>query len=248
MFVDYGKLCTQIYEHTKPVGTSINGDIEYYCEHLKNMSGKVLEAGVGTGRMLIPLLQAGIDIVGVDLSAEMLSACKKNLKANGLKGELFKQDISELNINYKFDAIIMPTGSFGLLPTREVARKTLEKFMGHLKPGGKVIIDIELPEDFCLGEVSTSVFELTPEEGILFTASAIELDWQKQQTTTLHRYEKFKNGRLTESELSKFTLSWYGLEEFRLMLKEVGFQEISVAYDYGRAESYKNIATFIGER
>jgi hypothetical protein len=49
MFNEYGKLSTMLYEHTKPIGYSINGDIEYYSEKLKNLSGRVLEAGVGTG-------------------------------------------------------------------------------------------------------------------------------------------------------------------------------------------------------
>ena len=72
MFVEYGKLSTKLYEITKPVGKSIDGDIEYYYEKLKSIEGPILEAGVGTGRMLIPFIQKGLNVEGVDLSEEML--------------------------------------------------------------------------------------------------------------------------------------------------------------------------------
>ena len=52
---EYGQLSAFFYELTKPVGYSIEGDIEYYSRQLAGILGRVLEAGVGTGRMLIPL-------------------------------------------------------------------------------------------------------------------------------------------------------------------------------------------------
>lgn len=47
MFIEYGKLSTIVYNHTKKVRTSLDGDLEFYSNILKNTKGKILEAGVG---------------------------------------------------------------------------------------------------------------------------------------------------------------------------------------------------------
>ncbi|MCL2398022.1 MAG: class I SAM-dependent methyltransferase, partial [Defluviitaleaceae bacterium] len=61
-------------------GHSVGGDIEYYTKKLADVDGPVLEAGVGTGRMLISLLGNGLTVDGVDISPDMLAVCKANLK------------------------------------------------------------------------------------------------------------------------------------------------------------------------
>lgn len=70
------------------------GDITAYKNYLSAIKGKVLEAGVGTGRMLIPLLQAGFDVEGVDNSTQMLAQCQKNLALYGLKANIQLQDLN----------------------------------------------------------------------------------------------------------------------------------------------------------
>jgi hypothetical protein len=52
-FSYYGELCTEVYDLTKHVGQSIGGDIEYYREKLKHCKGRILEAMVGSGRVMI---------------------------------------------------------------------------------------------------------------------------------------------------------------------------------------------------
>lgn len=65
MFSYYSNLCTEVYDLTKPVGHSVGGDIEYYLDRLQSCSGRILEAAVGSGRMLIPLLEAELVVDGL---------------------------------------------------------------------------------------------------------------------------------------------------------------------------------------
>lgn len=81
MFKEYGPLSTMMYQKTKAVGQSLDGDIEYYYDFLQDVKGSILEAGVGTGRVLIPLLEKGLNVEGVDVSEDMLSQCKQNMEA-----------------------------------------------------------------------------------------------------------------------------------------------------------------------
>jgi site-specific DNA-adenine methylase len=57
----YGNLCTEVYEITKPVGGKY-ADVPYFIQHLSQSGGRILEAMVGTGRLLIPLLEAGLNV------------------------------------------------------------------------------------------------------------------------------------------------------------------------------------------
>ncbi len=57
----YGPLASAVYDLDKPIGRSF-GDLEYYERSLAGLSGRILEPAVGTGRVLIPLLESGHDV------------------------------------------------------------------------------------------------------------------------------------------------------------------------------------------
>jgi len=241
MFKEYGELSTMLYEHTKPVGHSIDGDIEYYTEKLKRISGRVLEAGVGTGRMLIPLAQSGIMIDGVDISDEMLTQCKVNMEKYDVVADLYRQDLTKLSLPCKYDAIMMPTGSFCLLPKLQM-KEILEGFYKHLNEGGKLIVDLEMPAGFLKGETTVSSFPLTGEKGIIMTNFSEQIDWLAQKTSYISKYELVENGEVTKTEFSNFVLYWYGITEFEMLLARVGFEHFE--YEIGYGGNQTQIITF----
>ena len=246
MFVEYGKLSTKLYEITKPVGQSIDGDIEYYYEKLKSIKGPILEAGVGTGRMLIPFIQKGLNVEGVDLSEEMLNQCRRNIVEHQVEGTIFQGDLTQLDIETRYDAIMMPTGSFCLLP-KMIIKDVLRSLLNHLTENGQLMIDIELPMWFKSDEVSVSNYSITEDTGILFTSTAQEMNWHEQKVSYIHRYELVEKGIITETEISNFTLYWYGIEEFKGILKEVGFADISYTIGYEKNES-ASLVTFFAKK
>jgi len=63
----YGSLCSELYDLTKPVGGDYP-DVPYYLRRLAAIGGPVLEAAVGTGRLLVPLLRAGLQVEGSSAS------------------------------------------------------------------------------------------------------------------------------------------------------------------------------------
>ncbi|NLY73196.1 MAG: methyltransferase domain-containing protein [Tissierellia bacterium] len=242
MCKEYGELSTKFYEITKPVGYSIEGDIEYYLEKLEGTAGRILEAGVGTGRMLIPLSKKGLDVDGVDSSPEMLKQCKANLQKHGTRADLYKQDLVELSLPERYEAIIMPAGSFCLLD-RKRAQETLFRFYNHLEEKGKIIIDLEMPIDFKEGELSISQIELPDNYEILLSSHSKKIDWLEQKVTYLNEYKLTKNRQLIRTEKSDFILYWYGIEEFEMKLEQIGFRDISYEIAYGKAE--QGAITFI---
>src|SRR5690625_2950424 len=95
----YSKLSSEVYDIDKYIGLSF-GDVEFYSERLADCQSKILELGVGTGRILIPLLERGMDVDGFDVSTEMLNICKTNcdqrrLQANIVEGKMESFSLDE---------------------------------------------------------------------------------------------------------------------------------------------------------
>lgn len=232
MFSYYGKLCTEVYELTKPVGYSIDGDLEYYKSRLKDVQGKILEAAVGSGRIMIPLLEDGFDVEGIDYSEDMLKVCRERCEERNLEATLYEADLKNFTLPNQYEAIIIPTGSFCLIEKLEDAKNALQRIYDHLLPGGRFIVDLEIPYDWKKDEITTSTFELPNGDGITMERKSIDMDWLNQVTTSYLKYEKWSEGKLIDSELQKFSLRWYGIEEFRLLLEKIGFTNSSCSANY----------------
>lgn len=228
---EYGELSTLYYEHTKPVGYSIFGDIEVYTKKLEQIAGTVLEAGVGTGRMLIPLIERGIRVDGVDSSPEMLKQCRVNLKQRRLDALLYEQDLTTLSLPHRYDAIIMPAGSFCLLP-KEKAQEILESFYHHLNRGGQIILDLETLTSFQAGTIETKSIQLNDNSSLVLTSLHEKIDWASQKASYTNRYGLIENGEVVKTELANFILYWYGISEFEMLLSLAGYSNISNEINY----------------
>lgn len=247
MFSYYSDLCTEVYDLTKPVGHSIGGDIEYYLDRLQSCRGRILEAAVGSGRMLIPLLEADLLVDGIDYSPEMLASCHRRCEERNLKPMLYEGQLQNLSLPHKYEAIIIPTGSFCLIEDRKDSISALQCFYDHLVPGGRVIIDLILPESLNAGKITTSTYTFPSGDVITVENKLVEVNMLHNYTVSYLKYEKWRKGKLIESELQRFALRWYGIEEFKLVLGSIGFLDIvcSTDYVYGKQPSNENqIFTF----
>jgi len=120
-------------------------DNKFYLGEIKNTKGKVLEVGTGTGRLLIEALENGADIYGIDISPSMLDFLEAKLKAED-RNRISLQNIVDFKLNFKFDLIIAPFRVFMHLTEKENQLKALNNVYSHLRPGGKFIFDVFVPE------------------------------------------------------------------------------------------------------
>lgn len=240
----YHKLSSEVYQMDKYIGLSF-GDVEFYRERLASCTGKILEPGVGTGRILIPLLEKGLHVEGFDVSTEMLRICNENCHDRGLNPKLFEAEMQSLSLENEYEAIIVPTGTFLLLHQREDSIKALKNFFQHLSNGGKLILDLFLQTDFSIGNISTRTWETNDDSVITLESQIVEVDYIHQYTVSHNRYEKWKNGRLIQTELERFPLRWYGLEEFKTILEQIGFKDIVISANYQYGKYPENAADMI---
>ncbi len=231
MFSFYSKLSTEVYNIDKPIGHSF-GDVEFYKERLGDVKGRILEPAVGTGRILIPLLEEGFIVDGIDSSPEMLDLCKFHCEQRGLRANLYQENMQAFSLPHKYEAIIIPTGSFLLLENSTDAINGLKCFYEHLSIGGRLIVDIFMQSNFNTGPISTRTWSTPEGDLITLNESLVEVNFIDQYTVSHLRYEKWRNNQLIQTELERFSLKWYGIEEFRLILEKIGFVNITISSDY----------------
>lgn len=227
----YSKLSSEVYDLDKYIGLSF-GDVEFYSDRLASCTGNILEPGVGTGRILIPLLEKGLKVDGFDVSEEMLKICRNNCEKRGLKPKLFKGKMESFSLDAEYEAIIIPTGTFLLLHKREDSIKALKNFFSHLSNGGMLIVDIFLQTEVSTNKISTRNWESKSGGMITLEDKIVEVDHVNQYTVSHNRYEKWDNGKLIQTELERFPLRWYGIEEFKMILEQIGFEDIIISADY----------------
>ncbi|MBK4729439.1 class I SAM-dependent methyltransferase [Oxynema sp. CENA135] len=229
----YGSLCAEYYHLTKPIAPDYP-DIAYYCKQLSKIDGRILEVAVGTGRLLVPLLEAGLNVEGLDNSPEMLEYCRKNCRNRGLNPVLYQEDMATFDLPKKFKAIVIAWGSFMLLETRSRAIAALQTFAKHLQTGGQLFIDLEIPlEEFNEnGKIRQIPPVDCPDGSLILLQKTSQIDPIAQLNLTILRYEKWKNGQLIQTELQRFPLHWFGVDEFVMLLQKMGYRKIQVCANY----------------
>ena len=231
----YDKLASLVYHLDKPVGRSF-GDVEYYLERLHGTSGPILEPAVGTGRILIPLLQAGLDISGFDLSQEMLDYCHRELELRSLTTQLQLAGFTDFTADRPLEAIVVPAGSFQLLDSFEQGMAALSRFHASLKPGGRLLLDLDPVAAILSVHPGMRTWLAAPHGLITLNATALDKDYCAQVSREMHRYELWEHGVLLETQLEQFSLRWWGVQELRMALEQVGFGEVVISggYQYGK--------------
>lgn len=123
---------------------NVDFDLPFYRSICKRYSGNILELMCGTGRVSLPLIKDGINLTCVDYSKEMLEVFSKKL--NNHEVLLVCQDVSELNIDKKFEFVFIPFNSFSEITSKEKRKNTVKKIIDHLTDDGDFLITLYNPE------------------------------------------------------------------------------------------------------
>jgi ubiquinone/menaquinone biosynthesis C-methylase UbiE len=124
----------------------IAGDVDFYERFARDGGGPVLELACGTGRIALPLAERGLEITGVDISEGMLAIARRKAaalpEAARQRLTLVRQDMSELDLDHRFNSVFIALRSFQALLTVELQRRTLAAIRRHLLPGGRLALHL----------------------------------------------------------------------------------------------------------
>ncbi|HEV2362623.1 MAG TPA: class I SAM-dependent methyltransferase [Caulobacteraceae bacterium] len=228
----YGSIAAEIYDIDKPFGAL--DDTAFHLERLQGVEGPILEPACGSGRTLIPLLQAGHTAAGFDLSEDMLARCRARCQAAGFSPELKRASFEDFAYDRSFAAILVPVGSFGLIDDFARSSAVLDRFRACLAPGGLLILDVQPVSN--LAARGEDLRSWTAASGDLLTVDGktTRRDWLGQRLERRVVYERWREGTLIESQIEPMALRYWGVEEMRLLLAARGFAEIGVSGGYER--------------
>lgn len=228
-------------------GINETPELPFFEKAIGQFGQPVLDVACGTGRLLLPLLRAGIEIDGCDISVDMLHHCRQKVTAEGFQPHLYEQPMDDFDIPRRYQTIYI-CGSFGLAGSREKDAATLRCCYEHLQDGGALLLNIQAeytsPEAWSewLPENRKHLPEDWPTEGNKRVAAdgseniayfrTVALDPLEQSYTREVRLEKWVEGVQVATETYTLRGNMYFKNEVFFMLQAAGFSEIIVTGDF----------------
>ena len=195
-----------------PWSRSVVEDVAFYVEEAVRSGGPVVELGVGTGRIAVPTAAAGVRVIGVDASAEMLTVAAEQLELGGVTElvELRFGDLREPPVTGEFPLVTIPFRTLLHMETDRDRQAALASVRRLLAPGGRFVFDVFTPSDEDVTDTHGRWLEREP--GIWERA-----DWDLETRTLLLRVR----GETGDAEMS---LAWLSVPEWQEHLAGAGFE------------------------
>ena len=221
-------------------------ELAYHQAAIQKFGEPALDAGCGTGRILIPLLADGLDIDGSDVSADMIAAAEALASKGGFTPRLTVQAMHTLDLGRTYRTIYM-CGAFGIGGPRDHDREALRRAYRHLEPEGALLITNHV---FPYGETDemrwarwlpghrVDIPREWPAEGerrrfsdgdeVEWLDRVAEFDPLAQRLTFEARVRLWRGGQIVKEEAHSLTENLYFAQELLLMLDQTGFRDVAI--------------------
>jgi hypothetical protein len=242
----YTGLVADVYA---PLRSSGKPDPAPYLRFVRRSGEPALELACGDGDPLLDLRERGVDVEGLDSSADMLARCRANAATRGLVVTLHESTMEAMELPRRYRSIYLAGGSFNLLIDDDVAWRALARIRAHLEPDGSALIPLFVPTPMpekWLGVPRTH----TTDDGttLRFTALAVDWDEAARLQTTHTRYERERDG-IVEVLERPWVIHWHTQDGFRQLAGDAGLlvDEV-IGLDGNPAEDDATAFTFVVSR
>lgn len=188
--------------------------------------GPVLELGVGTGRLAIPLARAGLQVHGVDASAPMIERLRA--KPHGDRVQCVIGDMIDDAPVGPFALVLVAYNTFFNLPTSQRQHRAMAQMAERLNPDGHLVIEAFVPDDPPPSGSNVSLRSMTADRVVL----SVSVDDPAAQRAEGHLIE------LTELHgvrLRPWSIRWARPRELDAMAQAAGLQLVERWGDVGGA-------------
>jgi ubiquinone/menaquinone biosynthesis C-methylase UbiE len=228
-------------------GFAPEGEIQFFVEEAQQSGSPILEIGCGTGRTLIPVAESGMTIVGLDLSAAMLSKAREKISrldmATQGRIELVEGDMRSFTLGRRF-TLVTVTYAFFFLTTPEDQRRALRCIREHLLDNGRLIFINPDPKlDVIaahLGPLGTALKKFDefadPDSGHpVVIWHRREYDLERQLSKTDYLYEEMDaDGRVIGKTYKTLTARFTYRYEMQYLLELCGYRIEALHGDFKR--------------
>lgn len=221
-------------------------ELAFYGGAIRRFGEPALDLGCGTGRLLVPLVEEGLDVDGSDLSEDMVAGCRQRAVSAGLDVRVWAQPMHELEAPRRYRTIYI-CDSFGIGGSRRNERQALRRIHDHLEPGGALVMFTELPYDdaddwaLWLPHGREDLPQPWPDEPgrqvqpngdvIVQWLRLKDFDPRSQRVVKEMRDQLVRGDTVIREEQRQMAVSVYFEQELRLMLELAGF--IDVRFEAG---------------
>ncbi len=226
-------------------------DTDFYVERARAIGGRVLELGSGPGRVAVPMAEAGIEVVGLELSAAMIAAAEERRSAlpEDVKPRLrFVQgNMADFELGEAFDLVIIAFRTFQMLLLPEEERGCLECAHRHLAPDGTLIIDVFDPLLHLAvpGRITETPGESEEDEERYhpLTGNRVRVAVEERSNDSVRqvleetwRFQEFDaDGKVVRDEREVLRMRWIYRYEMRHLLELSGFAIEAEYSDFKRS-------------
>lgn len=218
----------------------------------------LLELGVGTGRAAIPLARAGLRVVGIDKSEDMLAVARRKVEAepkrSGVRERLIlvQGDITDFSMEERFGLVFSALGGFLHLRSQEEQLRALACARQHLAPDGLVVVDLPTweSEDWEPGSrplYLTWVREDPERHATVSKYRSAEADPARQVQRITHIYEEWGPKGSSSRRMVNFQLRYVHRFEMELLLQQAGLQirDLYGSYDLSPYDHHATRMIFV---
>lgn len=212
-------------------------DILMYRNMCKEFNN-IMEFGIGTGRIAIPLALDGKQIIGIDKSKKMIERLTDKLKKNNVseKIEIINQDFRFLDINKNVDCAIIGFCTFNYLLTIEDQLLALRAINSCLNNNATIIFDIFVKSTFkelfsCNEKIYIRKTKFDNQDVKIYRKTDFE---QNGQLIHQKRYFEFydNEGQLVKERKVLMTNRFFFFGEFELLMKMSGYKIVNIYGNY----------------
>ena len=233
-------------------------DLGLILEMAEDAGGPVVELGCGTGRVLLPLADAGVATTGVDISPALLDVARAKLAAAGLASRvtLVEADLRHPGLpESAFALAICTSNTLMHLTDPSDQAAALHAACRLLRPGGLLMVDLFNPDIARLLEVNGLMEladrwrdEISGAEVTKWSVRSVDIAEQLQETLFIYE-ETLPNGE-TRRTHCPFTLRFLWRNEGELMLRAAGLvvEEVWGEFDGTPYDGLSDHLIFIARR
>jgi SAM-dependent methyltransferase len=215
-------------------------DVAFFVQEAQGRQS-VLELMCGTGRLSIPLIEAGVRLSCLDSSAEMLGRLKEKLQARGISIPIYEMDACHFSLPARYDLIIIPFNSFAEITDPVEQERSLKAIHAHLVDGGCLICTLHNPA-VRLKSVDgqtrlRGIFPRSDPGGHLILSTVENFDPATQLVKGAQFYELYDaDGVLQSKRFVQLAFYLHRKDDFERLVRSQGFEIEALYGDYKRSE------------
>lgn len=199
------------------------------CQKHHHPIKKVMDLACGTGAISIPLAREGLEVIGIDMSADMLSMAQHKGREQGVSIHWLEQDMTMLELPFQVDTALCFCDSLNYVIEEDLLKQTFQRVYNHISCNGLFLFDChslyQLKEIF-----GDNTFGINDEE----ISYVWQCDYDEEAQSATHELSFFiqEEGNQYRRFDEVHKQQGYPLDKLKIWLKECGFKVLEVTADF----------------